>query len=123
MQTRFCSSKIHIVLFFFFSSRRRHTRWPRDWSSDVCSPISAEPTRFASWAARQLCGVTGLRIRCHAQPFAASEERLTTRATARSHGSAANRTATVTRQRSEERRVGKEWRQGGEWRGDKETNR
>src|SRR5439155_5539847 len=21
----------------FFSSRRRHTRWPRDWSSDVCS--------------------------------------------------------------------------------------
>src|SRR5690625_7776285 len=21
---------------FFFSSRRRHTRWPRDWSSDVC---------------------------------------------------------------------------------------
>src|SRR5690625_7125482 len=26
-----------IVFFFFFSSRRRHTRWPRDWSSDVCS--------------------------------------------------------------------------------------
>src|SRR5207253_8143322 len=23
--------------FFVFSSRRRHTRWPRDWSSDVCS--------------------------------------------------------------------------------------
>src|SRR5437660_5235803 len=22
---------------FFFSSRRRHTRWPRDWSSDECS--------------------------------------------------------------------------------------
>src|SRR5215208_2073331 len=22
---------------FFFSSRRRHTRWPRDRSSDVCS--------------------------------------------------------------------------------------
>src|SRR6266702_5363639 len=22
---------------FFFSSKRRHTRWPRDWSSDVCS--------------------------------------------------------------------------------------
>src|SRR5690625_6245901 len=21
----------------FFSSIRRHTRWPRDWSSDVCS--------------------------------------------------------------------------------------
>src|SRR5207253_5973649 len=25
------------LCFFFFSSRRRHTRWPRDWSSDVCS--------------------------------------------------------------------------------------
>src|SRR4030043_1956822 len=24
-------------LFFFFSSRRRHTRCSRDWSSDVCS--------------------------------------------------------------------------------------
>src|SRR5438876_3336932 len=22
---------------FFFSSRRRHTRWTGDWSSDVCS--------------------------------------------------------------------------------------
>src|SRR6266508_4809422 len=26
-----------MVFCFFFSSRRRHTRWPRDWSSDVCS--------------------------------------------------------------------------------------
>src|SRR5439155_2137240 len=26
-----------LICFFFFSSRRRHTRWPRDWSSDVCS--------------------------------------------------------------------------------------
>src|SRR5690625_5026170 len=26
-----------MFLYFFFSSRRRHTRWPRDWSSDVCS--------------------------------------------------------------------------------------
>src|SRR5207253_6291382 len=26
-----------VIFFFFFSSRRRHTRWPRDWSSDVCS--------------------------------------------------------------------------------------
>src|SRR6266849_6837271 len=25
------------MYFFFFSSRRRHTRSPRDWSSDVCS--------------------------------------------------------------------------------------
>src|SRR5882757_1631312 len=25
------------LFFFFFSSRRRHTRYWRDWSSDVCS--------------------------------------------------------------------------------------
>src|SRR6266508_6216946 len=35
------------MFFFFFSSRRRHTRWPRDWSSDVCSsdliPVKAKP--------------------------------------------------------------------------------
>src|SRR5258707_9832720 len=31
--SRFCYSYI----FFFFSSRRRHTRYWRDWSSDVCS--------------------------------------------------------------------------------------
>src|SRR2546421_1407346 len=28
---------VHSVVFFFFSSRRRHTRSDRDWSSDVCS--------------------------------------------------------------------------------------
>src|SRR6266508_1841616 len=27
----------NLILNFFVSSRRRHTRWPRDWSSDVCS--------------------------------------------------------------------------------------
>src|SRR5690606_39865130 len=27
----------HMLYFFFFSSRRRHTRFSRDWSSDVCS--------------------------------------------------------------------------------------
>src|SRR3712207_7199110 len=26
-----------LISFFFFSSRRRHTRYWRDWSSDVCS--------------------------------------------------------------------------------------
>src|SRR5690348_11771641 len=37
---------------FFFSSRRRHTRWTGDWSSDVCSsdlgpssPCRARPSR------------------------------------------------------------------------------
>src|SRR5690554_2385000 len=31
------------IYFFFFSSRRRHTRCGRDWSSDVCSSDLAEP--------------------------------------------------------------------------------
>src|SRR5215475_7431411 len=35
------------MFFFFFSSRRRHTRFSRDWSSDVCSsdlpPAGAAP--------------------------------------------------------------------------------
>src|SRR4051794_41950042 len=26
-----------LAVVFFFSSRRRHTRWTGDWSSDVCS--------------------------------------------------------------------------------------
>src|SRR5690625_7697783 len=39
-----------MISLFFCSSRRRHTRWPRDWSSDVCSSdlgssMSVEPTR------------------------------------------------------------------------------
>src|SRR2546429_2683762 len=30
-------SSLHSLVVFFFSSRRRHTRCSRDWSSDVCS--------------------------------------------------------------------------------------
>src|SRR6266513_5094484 len=32
-------------MFFFFSSRRRHTRSKRDWSSDVCSSDLAVPSK------------------------------------------------------------------------------
>src|SRR5207253_3519732 len=36
---------------FFFSSRRRHTRWPRDWSSDVCSSDLTRPSsRSVRWS-------------------------------------------------------------------------
>src|SRR5690606_29019189 len=34
--------------FFFFSSRRRHTRFSRDWSSDVCSSDLAAKFRKKS---------------------------------------------------------------------------
>src|SRR5690606_40621878 len=32
---------------FFFSSRRRHTRFSRDWSSDVCSFRSSSRVPFS----------------------------------------------------------------------------
>src|SRR2546421_1402370 len=32
-----CARAVVVGSFFFFSSRRRHTRSDRDWSSDVCS--------------------------------------------------------------------------------------
>src|SRR6476620_10121016 len=35
---------ISLCFFFFFSSRRRHTRYWRDWSSDVCSSDLAKNT-------------------------------------------------------------------------------
>src|SRR5437762_5025730 len=41
--------------FFFFSSRRRHTRYIGDWSSDVCSSDltsgrpRGDPIRLTSW--------------------------------------------------------------------------
>src|SRR5262249_7402948 len=40
-------------LFFFFSSRRRHTRLVSDWSSDVCSSdLAGSPAALALAAAR-----------------------------------------------------------------------
>src|SRR3712207_8688246 len=47
--------KYHVLRFFFFSSRRRHTRYWRDWSSDVCSSdlklLAKDPgDRYASAA-------------------------------------------------------------------------
>src|SRR5690606_14328476 len=35
-----------LYLLFFFSSRRRHTRFSRDWSSDVCS---SDLWNLATW--------------------------------------------------------------------------
>src|SRR5207237_5699176 len=35
--TIFCLMCLYDFLYFFFSSRRRHTRFKCDWSSDVCS--------------------------------------------------------------------------------------
>src|SRR6266478_3280806 len=49
------ASGFHLLsgsLFFFFSSRRRHTRFDCDWSSDVCSSdLRRRPPAFAHPAA------------------------------------------------------------------------
>src|SRR5437763_16608782 len=81
--------------FFFFSSRRRHTRYIGDWSSDVCSSdlpplrrLRARRTRPRAGTARPSGGRTSTDI-CSAA-----------RKPARRGG------------RSEERRVGKECRCG-----------
>src|SRR5438132_11197002 len=42
MNDLFCS-----FVFFFFSSRRRHTRSLCDWSSDVCSSDLKQATEYA----------------------------------------------------------------------------
>src|SRR5690625_7991244 len=42
---------------FFFSSRSRHTRWPRDWSSDVCSSdLIAVIRSILAWERRASLG-------------------------------------------------------------------
>src|SRR5207237_6925561 len=78
-----CASR---PLFFFFSSRRRHTRFKCDWSSDVCS--SDLPYPFFPR------GKNGYGHQCAAR---GSFEELT-------------RCDKPGRLRSEERRVGKECR-------------
>src|SRR5256885_4724459 len=41
--------KDYVVIVFFFSSRRRHTRLQGDWSSDVCSSdLSLKVLRIAA---------------------------------------------------------------------------
>src|SRR3712207_8770006 len=51
--------------FFFFSSRRRHTRYWRDWSSDVCSSDLIGLTgvfSLAGWARRIRAGLLVSRV-------------------------------------------------------------
>src|SRR5699024_3951179 len=61
---------IYIDIFFFFSSRRRHTRSKRDWSSDVCSSdlrmAVAIRCSFTDPILRFLCGtvVPGTLCQC-----------------------------------------------------------
>src|SRR5690349_22961197 len=96
------------ICFFFFSSRRRHTRSLRDWSSDVCSSDLA--------AARPHEGVTdAAKVDPHVGQLVREErariEQLAIVDRLPLIGGAVG--AIALRRRSEERRVGKEWR--GRW--------
>src|SRR5207253_6053661 len=82
--------------FFFFSSRRRHTRWPRDWSSDVCS---SDLHLVHLWIIARSRRVRALGRRARLP-----------RARLRRRAAGAPRRLSPGVRRSEERRVGKEWR-------------
>src|SRR5690625_7992554 len=81
---------------FFFSSRRRHTRWPRDWSSDVCSSDLESDPAYPSRIERSVTTYRFLYLswsdRCWKDGDGQSSGRVSFR--------------------SEERRVGKEGRYG-----------
>src|SRR5690625_6853541 len=96
-------------LCFFFSSRRRHTRWPRDWSSDVCSSDLAEP------ALLERIGAAGRGLR------SVTLAGIHVRGEHRRGGVLDLRGGDVSGARSEERRVGKGggcWRSAGKGRTD-----
>src|SRR5690606_41140683 len=99
--------------FFFFSSRRRHTRFSRDWSSDVCSSdleVGSAEGNSASAAALSPRGGAPRGGR----PGAEVGRRIGGR-------NAQGVSATcLTPLRSEERRVGKEGRSRGSLREEKE---
>src|SRR3712207_6916852 len=86
------------TIFFFFSSRRRHTRYWRDWSSDVCSS-DLGPDHWLVVAGGLAEGVLHRRLRDLLGERAAVLDQ--------SHGRCALR---LSGPRSEERRVGKECR-------------
>src|SRR5690606_39733625 len=51
-----------VVRSFFFSSRRRHTRFSRDWSSDVCSSdLTPKNSSIILLCCGDICHRLGLR--------------------------------------------------------------
>src|SRR5438067_5044176 len=71
------------LFIFFFSSRRRHTRSKRDWSSDVCSSDLGDVEALAD-AIRELLDDPGALARAREGARRAREE-LTWDAAARTH--------------------------------------
>src|SRR5690606_40055320 len=98
-------SLIIYSLFFFFSSRRRHTRFSRDWSSDVCSSDLLAVAELRTAGAVGDLGVLGA-LACLAAVLG-----LVWLTAWRSGLGFAG----LSWLRSEERRVGKECRSGWSW--------
>src|SRR5207253_3457742 len=95
----------------FFSSRRRHTRWPRDWSSDVCSSDLQRPGRTGGpllTLCMELYGHRGHLV--VGRRLAARHLEISPVMVAIERGRAHHATAWSPEGRSEERRVGKELR-------------
>src|SRR2546430_9021269 len=57
-----CSVRGRMCYFFFFSSRRRHTRFDCDWSSDVCSSDLSQAG--CSEGAQRALGISPKRLWC-----------------------------------------------------------
>src|SRR5688572_32861208 len=103
--------------FFFFSSRRRHTRFDCDWSSDVCSSDLEPPSRMEAAAAFVLTFVPGPDLR-YLDDKKMGKAYLTR---AGQWKDIPGMEAGGIDVRSEERRVGKEGRSGGSlYRGERE---
>src|SRR2546421_5046253 len=97
-------SNAFAFLIFFFSSRRRHTRSDRDWSSDVCSSdLLRLRTDDRRREGRQLTGEAG---------GGGIDDQVEGRVRQLCETHAAHRAQLAERrgERSEERRVGKECR-------------
>src|SRR5206468_9104558 len=97
-----------VFFVFFFSSRRRHTRSDRDWSSDVCS--SDLTLREVEALIPALAPLMREAMAAHTKT-AALRERL--RAEQARIALAGGGVLDRAQWRSEERRVGKEGRAGG----------
>src|SRR5439155_2414000 len=98
-----------------FSSRRRHTRWPRDWSSDVCSSDLEDEDEIGQAKEEQFEGVKGLGDpdRRVVKLMMITVQRSIQPAVVQRPVDPVGRGLRENDQRSEERRVGKESRSGG----------
>src|SRR3989442_1840027 len=91
-------------LVFFFSSRRRHTRCGRDWSSDVCSSDLLVSDDYDPARVQALFGMGNVLSECSHISLPLTKSRVLNRFLP------LQRLVYTWRLRSEERRVGKECR-------------